>query len=85
MLGRIILGLIIVAIGALVTIKAEWMYQNFGSIPSADKYLGTEGGTRLAYKLIGILGCIVGFLIMTNLINAVLTLLVRLFVPTFGK
>ena len=68
MFGRIILGLIIAAVGALITIKAEWIYQNFGPIPSADKYLGTEGGSRLAYKLIGILASVVGFLIITNLI-----------------
>ena len=81
MIGRIILGLIIAAIGALITIKAEWIYQNFGPIPSADKYLGTEGGSRLAYKLIGILAAIVGFLIMTNLIEAVLQGLVNLITP----
>ena len=78
MIARIIIGLIIVVVGAIITIKAEWMYQNFGAIPSADKYLGTEGGTRLAYKLIGIFGTIIGFLIMTNLIGAVL-------MGTFGK
>ena len=71
MIGKIILGLIVAAIGAVITIKAEWIYQNFGAIPSADKYLGTEGGSRLAYKLIGILTAIVGFLIMTNLAEAV--------------
>ena len=81
MFGRIILGLIIAAIGAVVTIKAEWIYQNFGSIPTADKYLGTEGGSRLAYKLIGILISVVGFLIVTNLIEAVLTGFVRLIMP----
>ena len=81
MLGRIILGLIIVAVGAVVTIKAEWMYQNFGAIPSADKYLGTEGGSRLAYKLIGILGSCIGFLIMTNLIQGVLKGITKLFIP----
>jgi hypothetical protein len=71
-MGRIILGLIVVVIGSLITIKAEWFYQNFGAIPSADKYLGTEGGSRLAYKLIGILAVIIGFMIMTNLLGNVL-------------
>ena len=73
MIGRIILGLIITAIGALVTIKSEWIYQNFGAIPSADKYFGTDGGSRLAYKLIGIAACIIGLLTMTNLIGGVLS------------
>jgi hypothetical protein len=81
MIGRIILGLIIVAVGAVITIKSEWIYQNFGGIPTADKYLGTEGGSRLAYKLIGIVASIVGFLIMTNLIEAVLTGLVNFIMP----
>ena len=75
------MGLVIAAVGALVTIKANWFYENFGSIPSADKYLGTEGGSRLAYKLIGILIAIVGFLIMTNLIEGVLLGLSKLLVP----
>ena len=79
--GRIILGLIVVAVGALVTIKAEWFYRNFGPIPSAEKFLGTEGGSRLAYKLIGILAAFIGFLIMTGLIESVLTSLAKLLVP----
>ena len=71
MLGRIILGLIIVVIGAIITIYSEAIYRFIGPIPSAEKYLGTEGGSRLAYKLIGILGCIIGFMVMTNLIAGV--------------
>ena len=85
MFGRIIFGLIVAAVGAVVTIKAEWIYQNFGAIPSADKYLGTEGGSRLAYKLIGILISIIGFLIMTNLIEGVLIGITRLLFPGLGK
>jgi len=85
MLGRIIFGLIVAAVGALFTIKSEWIYQNFGGIPSADKYLGTEGGSRLAYKLIGIIISVVGFLIMTNLVEAALFAIAKLFFPGFGK
>ena len=85
MIGQIILGIIIAAIGALVTIKSEWFYQNFGSIPSADKYLGTEGGSRLAYKLIGIIIAIIGFLIMTNLVEAVMQSLAAILIPGSGR
>ncbi len=84
MFGRIILGLFVTVAGALITIKAEWIYQNLGGIPTAEKYLGTEGGSRLAYKLIGILVSIVGFLIMTNLIEAVLKGIFKLFFPSAG-
>ncbi len=69
---NIIVGLIVVVIGALITIYSEWFYVNFGTIPFFDKYLGTEGGGRLGYKLIGIAASIIGFLIMTNLIGGVL-------------
>ncbi len=72
MVLRIIVSLFIVVIGAVITIKAEWFYQNFGAIPSADKYLGTEGGSRLAYKIIGIIICIIGFLVMTNMAGSVI-------------
>jgi hypothetical protein len=83
-IGRIILGLIVAVVGAIVTIKSEWIFKNFGPIPSAEKYLGTEGGSRLAYQLIGIAISIVGFLIMSGLIGAVLTSLSKILVPGSG-
>ena len=80
MIGRIILGLIVAVVGALITLKSEWIYMNLGAIPTAEKYLGTEGGSRLAYKLIGIGITIIGFLIMTNLITSVLGSFAGLFI-----
>ncbi|KKW01220.1 MAG: hypothetical protein UY34_C0016G0001 [Parcubacteria group bacterium GW2011_GWA2_48_9] len=79
-MGKIILGLFLVAAGATITIKSEWLYQNFGGFADAERYLGA-GGARLAYKLIGIVMSIVGFLIMTNLIEGVLLSFVKLFIP----
>ena len=69
---HIIIGLFIVVAGAAIVIKAEWFYQTFGTIPSAEKYLGTEGGSRLGYKLIGILTCVIGFMVMTNMLGGFL-------------
>jgi len=71
-MGNVILGLVVVVIGALITIFSEWFFTNFGTIPFFDKYLGTEGGGRLGYKLIGIFTSIIGFLVMTNLIGSIL-------------
>lgn len=85
MFGRIILGLLVAAAGAAITIYAEWIYRNFGGIPSAEKYLGTEGGSRLAYKLIGILVTVVGFMIMTNLIDVVLLAIFKSFFGGLAK
>jgi len=71
-MARIIIGLIVVALGAIIVLKSEWLYQNVGAIGWAEQHLHTEGGSRLIYKLIGIIGIIIGFLITTNLISKVL-------------
>lgn len=69
---RIVAGIILVALGAVLVIKAEWFYQNFGEIKWASEHLGAEGGSRLMYKLIGLALIIIGFLVMTGMIGGVL-------------
>ena len=66
---RIILGLIIFAVGAFMVIRSESMLSAFGSINFFEQHLGTEGGSRLGYKLIGLLAIFIGMLIATNMIN----------------
>ncbi len=68
---RLLVGSILVAIGAFFVLRTAVIYDFFGSLPSAEKYLG-GGGTRLAYKLIGIVLCLVGFLWAFNLWGAFL-------------
>lgn len=86
MLVKIILGLVLAAIGAFITIKANVLYEGLGPIPWAEQHLGAEGGSRLMYKLIGIGLSIIGFLIMTgllqNLIMAIFSKLFGGFIPT---
>jgi len=65
----IIIGLIIIIIGALMVMKTEVFLSVFGRIEFFDKYLGTEGGTRMGYKIIGLLIIFIGVLVMTNLIG----------------
>jgi len=65
----IILGLVMAAIGVLITIKSESMLEMFGRVGFFEKYLGTEGGSRLGYKLLGILIFFIGIMIATNVIN----------------
>jgi hypothetical protein len=55
-------GLLIIAAGMSLVIKTEWMYSMFGSIPWADEHLGFEGGSRLFYKLLGVIICFFGIL-----------------------
>jgi len=69
---NILIGIIIIVIGALMVIKSEAMLNAFGRIEFFERQLGTEGGSRLGYKLIGLLAIFIGALIMTNLIGGFL-------------
>jgi len=69
---NIVIGAIILAVGALIVIKSEAVLNMFGRIEFFERYLGTEGGSRLGYKLVGLLAIFIGFLIMTNLIGGFL-------------
>jgi hypothetical protein len=66
---NIILGLALIVVGALITIKSEAVFNALGPVAFFEKYLGTEGGSRLGYKLLGILVFFIGVLIATNLIG----------------
>jgi hypothetical protein len=69
---RILIGFLIIVFGAFMTIKSEGFYRNIGTVPWAEKYLGIEGGSRLFYKLLGVLTSIIGVLIMTDLIKGII-------------
>lgn len=61
---KIFLGIIIAAAGTFTVIKTEWFLENFGRIDWFDQKLGTEGGSRLGYKLVGILAIFIGLLLV---------------------
>jgi len=65
--GNFIGGILVVAVGFLLVWKSEWLLNNVGRINWAEQHLGSEGGTRLMYKLIGTIIIIGGFLHATNL------------------
>ena len=69
---NIIAGFIILAVGAFIVIKSEAMLNSFGRIEFFERKLGTEGGSRLGYKLVGLLAIFIGILIMTNMIGGFL-------------
>lgn len=69
---RIIIGLIIFAVGAFIVIKSEAMLNAFGRIEFFERHLGSEGGSRLGYKIVGLIGVFIGILVMTNLIGGFL-------------
>jgi len=67
-----IIGLIMVVAGALITIKSEAVFSFFGRIEFFEDKLGTSGGSRLGYKLIGLLIFFLGALTMMGLISGFL-------------
>lgn len=80
--GQFLVGIFISGVGFIVVWKADWMLRNFGSIPFAEKYLSTEGGTRVFYKLVGMLIMVGGMMHATNLLAPTMTALVERF---FGR
>jgi len=64
---HIILGLIGMSVGVLMVIYSEKVYNAFGPVPWFEKYLGLEGGSRLGYKLIGLLIFFIFMLVLLNL------------------
>ena len=63
---KIILGILITFGGTMMILKTEWLLENFGRITWFEKQLGTEGGSRLGYKIIGLAVIFVGILLMTG-------------------
>lgn len=64
-----LIGLAMFAAGTLITIKSEKVLEAFGRIEFFEDKFGTAGGSRLGYKLIGILILFLGILTMTGLIQ----------------
>lgn len=81
---KYVLGTIIVAIGFLITWKADWLMNNFGRISWAEEHLGMEGGTRLFYKLIGITIIILSFMYMSGIIQSLLNLIFKPTIRSMG-
>lgn len=65
-MGHIFLGLVIMAGGGFLIIKTEWLMNNFGRIAWFEEKLGSEGGSRLGYKLIGLVILFFGILVLTG-------------------
>lgn len=75
MLTRIIWGLITVAVGFIFVTYARKLVGWFGTMATAERYLGF-GGTYTALRIIGTIFIVIGVLVATNLLNlAVLNIL----------
>ena len=71
MFTRILIGLVLIAVGFVLVWKTRKFSEFFGPIDWADVKFG-GGGTTLVYKTIGLILIFMGFIWATNLWNAFL-------------
>lgn len=76
---RVILGLVIIAVGFHMVWKTPF-YQDFtGPIDFAERRMGF-GQTSTFLKLVGALICFIGMAVVTNMISDILTAFAGLFI-----
>ena len=78
---KFVIGILAIVIGAGMVIKTELLIQTFGRNAWAEQHLGTSGGSRLMYKLIGIASIIIAMLGMTGLLGPII---LKVFGRMFG-
>ncbi len=64
-----VIGLVILLIGLSMVVKTEWYLSSFGRIGFFEQHLGVEGGSRLGYKLLGLLAIFIGAISMMGMIE----------------
>ena len=69
MFWRILIGVIGLAGGTLMIMRSEWFLSFFGRIDWAEIHLGTEGGTRVFYKILGLFTIFISLLVITGMIE----------------
>lgn len=82
MVARIIFGIIGIVIGSIMVMRSEWFLSFFGRIDWAEIHLGSEGGTRVFFKLVGMILILVSLMVMTGMIEG---LLMAIFGPLFRE
>jgi hypothetical protein len=63
------IAFLVIAAGCLLVIKTQWFYDFTCPIDWAEQHHGTEGGTRLFIKLLGVLLIIGAFLGVTGILG----------------
>ena len=63
---KILVFIVSLVLGLSFLIYAEPIVRTFGKTEWAERYLGTQGGTYLVWKIVGIIIIIVGFLFLVG-------------------
>lgn len=66
------ISLITIAVGMMLVIKTQWIYDFTGPNGWAEQHLGTSGGTSFLIKLIGLVMIFGAFLAVTGLLGSIL-------------
>lgn len=53
-------------IGSFLVIKTDWFMNNFGRMSWFEDKLGSSGGSRLGYKIIGFIMIFLGIIFVTG-------------------
>lgn len=67
-----VIGVLVIILGVLIVLKTEWIVENFGTSDWAEANLGTSGGSRLLYKLIGIAMIFLSMMAMTGMLGEII-------------
>ena len=66
MIERILIGLLIAAVGLLIVWKTRWFEDLLGSVAWAEQHLGT---TNFFYKLLGTAIIVIGIIVTLDLFD----------------
>ncbi len=71
------IGILVIALGVFMVVRTQWFIENFGYSDWAESKFG-GGGTRLMYKVLGILFIVGSILAMTGALG-------EIFLSVFGN
>lgn len=78
---KYVLGILGMVAGFMLVWKSNWLLNNFGRVNFAEKYMGTMGGTRMFYKLLGVLIIFICFIWVSGTLDDIL---LKTLGPLFG-
>ncbi len=68
-----LIAIAVIGVGSLMVIKTQWITDFTGPIDWAEQHLGSEGGTRLFIKLLGVILILGAFLGVTGILGGWIT------------
>ncbi|MFA5051324.1 MAG: hypothetical protein WC499_04400 [Patescibacteria group bacterium] len=78
-MSHFFIGLGIIIIGVILTLNSEWLLRTAGPVQWAEEKLGSEGGSRLFYKLLGMAVVVLGLFVISGIWEDILNGVARLF------